>query len=135
MKWSDLPPDEIARRHSLSKAAWDDLQEQEWVKQYQAHCDRAYWTIGKCCAGCDHWQSNSANTGRCSAAGIMSGADVLLSIGVSFSSYMPEPGFPFTSYDHKCGLFEDCFDWSTLPDDYLKSIGAMKNGKLRAKPR
>lgn len=84
---------------------------------------------------CDHWGSSGALTGRCSAAGIMSGADVLQSMGVTFSSYMPEPGFPYTRAEHACGLFRDDFDWSTLDVGYLRRIGAMKGNALRNKPQ
>lgn len=55
-------------------------------------------------------------------------------MGVTFSSYIPEPGFPFTRMDDHCGLFKDDFDWSTLDDDYLRKIGAMTGRGMREKP-
>lgn len=85
--------------------------------------DRLYWTQGQCCAGCDHWHSAHRLTGTCAAAGIVSGEDVLRSMGIAFSSYIPPPGFPWTKADFHCGLFRDDFDWSSLDADYLTRIG------------
>lgn len=133
-KWSKLPPKEIERRRKISNDVMKARSQAEWQAEYQAHCDKTYWKIGKCCAGCDHWRSEGANMGECGAAGIVSGQDVLRSMGISFSSRVPAPGFPYTRSDHRCGLFSDAFDWSTLDLDYLSSIGAIRNGKLRDKP-
>lgn len=67
---------------------------------------------------------------------IVSGKDVLASIGViGWSGPTPAPGFPHTHGDFWCGSFRDEFDWSTLPLDYLRRIGAMRAGELREKPR
>jgi len=91
---------------------------------YQEECDKTYWENGPCCAGCDHWESDMGDTGRCTNAPIMSGSDVLLSMGVTFSSYTPPPGHPHTEARHSCGAFKDEFDWGRLPKEYLKRIGA-----------
>ena len=134
MTFGRLPPDEIERRRLASVDAMEAKSQAEWGARYQETCDRLYWSRGQCCAGCDHWESEGALLGRCSAAGIMSGADVLRSMGVTFSSLMPEPGFPYTRAEHACGLFCDDFDWSTLDAGYLRGIGAMKGKALRIKP-
>jgi hypothetical protein len=101
---------------------------------YQEQCDRLYWSQGQCCAGCDHWISEAGMTGRCSAAGVVSGEDVLKSMGIAFSNYTPPPGFPFVRATFHCGKFSDEFDWSALSEMYLYSIGAMRRGKLHPKP-
>lgn len=129
-----LPPEEIERRRALSLVRLREIERSEWEAKYQEICDRLYWKHGKCCAGCDHWSSHAGLTGECTAAGIMSGAEVMRSMGFTFCSHMPEPGFPHTRGKHVCGMFKDDFDWSALSDDYLQSIGAMRGGKLRSKP-
>lgn len=134
MIWGNMPPEEIERRRIASVAALDARNDAEFQAKYQETCDRLYWLRGKCCAGCDHWISHGGLIGRCQAAGIMSGEDVLRSMGVSFSSYIPEPGFPYTRAEHACGLFRDDFDWSTLDVGYLRRIGAMNGNVLREKP-
>jgi len=135
MGWSKFTPDEIERRRLASVSALKMLDEAAWERKYQETCDRLYWTRGQCCAGCDHWQSDGGLTGLCSAAGIVSGEDVLRSMGITFSSYMPAPGFPFSNAENYCGKFRDDFDWSTLERDYLSRIGALRNGSLKPKPR
>lgn len=132
--FGSLPPEEVARRRELSLARMKEIKRDEWEAKYQSICDRLYWKIGKCCAGCDHWQSDAGLTGQCLAAGIVSGAEVIRSMGFTFSSYIPAPGFPHTKGNHVCGMFRDDFDWSSLPDDYLRSVGAMRDNTLRAKP-
>lgn len=133
-EWSTFTAEEIERRRVVSVQAIKEREQADFNRKYQEHCDRLYWTRGQCCAGCDHWQSDMALTGRCAANGIVSGADVLHSMGVTFSSYTPPPGFPFTGAEHHCGLFKDDFDWSKLGDAYLSRIGAMKDGKIKPKP-
>ena len=129
-----MTPDEIERRRLASVEAMRNRDREEFAARYQEHCDRTYWTRGQCCAGCDHWQSDMGDTGRCAGAGIVSGADVVRSLGWLQSSYIPDPGFPFTRADHHCGQFRDDFDWSTLDRAYLERIGAMDGGALRRKP-
>lgn len=131
-KFSDA---EIERRRALSVEALKQREREEWERQYQEHCDRLYWTSGKCCSGCDHWQSEMGNIGSCIDAGIVSGDQVMRSLGSYFSSYMPPPGFPLTKAEFYCGQFRDDFDWSTLDHDYLAKIGAIRNGELRQKPQ
>lgn len=135
MGWSKFTPDEVERRRRESVAALKAMDAEAWEREYQETCDRLYWTRGQCCAGCDHWQSHGGLVGLCSAAGIVSGKDVLRSMGISFSSYMPAPGFPQTKAEHHCGKFRDDFDWSTLEHDYLGRIGALRNGSIKQKPR
>lgn len=101
---------------------------------YQEHCDRFYWTRGQCCAGCDHWMSDGGMSGECSAAQIVSGIDVLRSMGIEAASFVPPPGHPYTKADFHCGKFKDDFDWSSLDHDYLEKIGATLLGKLKQPP-
>ena len=134
MTFTQLPPEEIERRRKASVSALAERDRDEWDAKYQERCDGIYWRFGRCCAGCDHWSSYAGLTGQCSAAGIMSGADVMRSLGFRFWSHQPEPGYPYTKAKHVCGLFSDSFDWSTLGASYLARIDALRNGKLRAKP-
>ena len=134
MSWSNLPPDEIERRRLASVATLKQREREEFDRWYQEQCDRDYWTRGQCCAGCDHWASDMGRIGECKAAGLVSGKEVMASLGiVSYSAPLP-PGFPMTRDDFHCGLFQDNFDWSSLPDRYLERIGAIRNGKLKPKP-
>lgn len=135
VRWTNLTNSEIERRRRESVKAREELDRKEFAERYQERCDRMYWTQGQCCAGCDHWSSDGGRSGECAGAGIVSGADVMRSIGATFSSHFAPPGFPFTRDDHYCGLFRDDFDWSTLDADYLTRIGAMKDGVLKSKPR
>jgi len=64
----------------------------------------------------------------------VSGEDVLRSMGITFSSYTPPPGFPFSSATFHCGKFRDGFDWSVLDTEYLTRIGAMRDGEMKPKP-
>lgn len=130
-----MTPDEIERRRQKSVKEMERRDKEAWTARYQEMCDREYWKNGPCCAGCDHWQSDGGFLGECTASGIVSGMDVLKSMGVKFSSYIPGPGFPFTRQDHYCGMFRDEFDWSTLPEIYLHRIGAMRDGEIKEKPK
>ena len=132
--FSDLPPDEIERRRKASQSAMEEIDREEFARWYQAECDRDYWRNGQCCAGCDFWRSDAGKVGECTAAGIVSGADVLKSLGMTFSSYMPPPGFPYSRSDEWCGKFRDDFDWASLGEVYLTRIGAMRHGKMWPKP-
>lgn len=124
MKFSNLPPDEIERRRQLSIQAEKDLRRKEFERWYQEHCDKFYWKHGRCCAGCDFWNSEAGNIGECTSAPPISGEQILKSLGIMCSSFVPPPGQPFTRHDHVCGAFQDCFDWSSLDPEYLKRIGA-----------
>jgi hypothetical protein len=132
--FGNLPPHEVNRRLKKSRAAWREILKEEWLDGYQATCDKIYWSKGKCCAGCDHWASDGGLTGACAAAGIVSGEQVLKSMGISMSSYIPAPGFPITDHTFVCGLFRDNFDWTSLSPEYLAEIGALRDGILREKP-
>lgn len=134
MDFTTLPPEEVENRRLASVEAMKARDREEWQREYQETCDREYWTFGQCCAGCDFWESYAGMSGRCTAAGIMSGEDVLRSMGVTFSSYTPPPGFPFSEASNWCGKFRDDFDWSSLDLEYLDRIGAVRNGVLRLKP-
>lgn len=129
------PADEVERRRQASIDVMAERDRKAFAEWYQAECDNLYWSRGQCCAGCDHWQSDMGMSGSCSAAGIVSGEEVLRSTGITFCSYTPPPGFPLTHGDFYCGKFKDDFDWSELEPEYLRQIGAMKDGKLREKPK
>jgi hypothetical protein len=131
--WSKFSDSEIERRRLSSVAAVKRRDAEAWKAHYQKLCDMAYWRFGQCCAGCDYWLSDTGFSGQCSAAGIVSGKDVLASMGITFSTYTPPPGFPFSEAGFHCGKFQDDFDWSELPPSYLEAIGAMRDGKLREK--
>ena len=130
-----LPPNEIERRRELSIQAWRDMKRDEFDQWYRARCDRRYWKYGQRCSGCDYWASLAGNWGECQRGGIVSGSDVLRSMGITFSTHIPPPGYPSTEEGHWCANFKDDFDWSILESEYLTSIGAMKDGALREKPR
>lgn len=124
MQFSNLPKDEIERRRNLSISAMKEIQKADFQARYQESCDKFYWKNGRCCAGCDFWASDEGNIGECTSAPPVSGAQVLQSMGITRSSYIPPPGQPWTKMDHVCGAFQDDFDWSTLDPEYLKRIGA-----------
>ena len=124
IKFTSMSAQEIERRRAASLDEMKRRERAEFDVWYQEQCDRMYWQNGPCCAGCDHWQSDMGNLGHCTAAGIVSGDQVMRSMGISFCSYTPPPGFPLTKAEFHCGLFKDDFDWSSLPPEYLKKIGA-----------
>ena len=133
-KWTNLSKSEIERRRIASVGALAGRNRAAWDMEYQQTCDSIYWKEGQCCAGCDHWKSDMALSGRCAAAPIMSGEDVIKSLGWSWSTYTPPPGHPFMDARDSCGAFTDNFDWSTLDRGYLSKIGALEFGELRRKP-
>lgn len=133
-KFTDLTPDEIERRRMASVAVMNRMDRDEFDQWYQEKCDTEYWTKGQCCAGCDYWQSDMGNTGECTSNGLVSGDDVLASIGIVGWSGPKKPGFPYTHAEFWCGKFKDEFDWSTLDSGYLAKIGAAVGGKLLPKP-
>lgn len=124
MKFTTLSPEEVERRRLLSVAAEEANRRARFDAWYQEKLDRFYWSHGRCCAGCDHWLSEQGMTGQCMSAPPVSGLDVLRSMGITFSTYTPPPGQPYTAHDHVCGAFKDEFDWSTLDPEYRKRIGA-----------
>ena len=133
--WSKFTPEELERRRLESVAAFEDMKRDDFDRWYQEKCDQDYWAYGRCCAGCDHWQSDMGNLGHCAAAGIVSGDQVMASIGIQFCSYTPPPGLPLTPGDFYCGKFTDAFDWSLLGVEYLCRIGAIKDGTMKPKPK
>lgn len=125
--FTSLSSSEVERRRLASIEAMKERRRTEFERWYQKRCDAFFWKKGRCCAGCDHWSSDAADIGECMSAPPVSGAEVLRSLGISWSSYTTTPGQPFTSRDHVCGAFQDTFDWTTLEADYLASIGALKD--------
>lgn len=123
MKFTKFSSEEIERRRLASVEALKEMDRAEFERWYQKRCDTFFWKNGPCCAGCDHWSSEQGDTGLCTAAPIVSGADVLHSMGITRSSYMPPPGHPYTNHDFVCGAFQDTFDRSSLGQDYLDAIG------------
>jgi len=124
MKFSKFSPEEVERRRALSVAALKALRAEKFAREYQERCDKFYWSHGECCAGCDHWSSYAGDTGECLLAPPISGHQVLLSLNIQSSSYIPAPGQPYTRRDHVCGSFSDEFDWPSLGREYLARIGA-----------
>ena len=117
-------PADIERKHRASIEAMKQRDHEEWEAKYQEKCDRIYWQNGPCCAGCDHWRSSGGLFGDCTAGPIISGHDVARSMGWTWYTWTPPPGYPVTDHLHKCGLFKDDFDWQTLGPEYLRKIGA-----------
>lgn len=124
VQFTALPPEEMERRRLLSIGVLKERSKDDWQRKYQKRCDTFFWKNGPCCAGCDHWASDAGDIGECTSAPPVSGAQVLKSLGIEWSSYTPPPGQPFTKREHRCGAFQDTFDWSTLDPDYLREIGA-----------
>ncbi|SIT15819.1 hypothetical protein [Paracoccus saliphilus] len=129
-----MTPDEIERGRQLSVEALKQIDREEFDRWYQEQCDRDYWARGQCCAGCDRWISDMGRVGQCKAAGIVSAAEKMTSLGIQAISVPRTPGLPYTRGDFHCGLFKDEFDWSTLDAEYLERIGAMRHGELKPKP-
>lgn len=125
---------EIERRRKISVEEIQRRDRMQFDAWYQKRCDEIYWRGGKCCAGCDHWESDSSLHGICKASPILSGEDVMRSLGISWSSTKFSPGRPFTRATNHCGMFKDDFDWSTLDEDYLRQIGAMDGDSIKPKP-
>lgn len=135
MSWSRFSPEELERRRRASVKSMKVRDRDAFEKWYQEKCDSDYWTRGQCCAGCDFWNSEQGYSGECRAAGIVSGREVLASMGIISWSGPLKPGYPLTHGDHWCGQFRDEFDWSTLDRDYLGRVGALDHGSLKPKPR
>lgn len=123
VKFSRLSDSEIERRRLASVTAYEEQKKTAWQRNYQKRCDTFFWKHGPCCAGCDHWASEMGDIGECMSAPPVSGEQVLRSCGIDWSSHLPPPGQPFTRREHRCGAFQDTFDWSTLDIDYLRAIG------------
>jgi hypothetical protein len=93
VNWSKFTPEEIERRRAASVSALKEKERAEFAEWYQEQCDRLYWQNGPCCAGCDHWRSDMGNLGHCTAAGIVSGEQVMASLDIGWSTYTPRRGF------------------------------------------
>lgn len=132
--WSRFSIKEIERRRKESVATLRQMEREQFDRWYQEECDRAYWSQGQCCAGCDFWNSEKGWSGECRAAGLVPGEQVLASIGIVSWSGPLVPGYPLTTGDHWCGKFKDGFDWADLENEYLEKIGAMKSGAMLPKP-
>lgn len=124
MGFGNLPSDEVERRRLASIEAMSERRRADFERWYQKRCDEFFWKNGRCCAGCDHWSSEAGDIGECLSAPPVSGEQVLKSMGITWSSYTPPPGQPFTHRDHVCGAFQDTFDWASLGEEYLALIGA-----------
>lgn len=122
--FSKLSPDEVERRRLTSIEAMKERRRTEFERWYQKRCDEFFWKNSRCCAGCDHWNSGQGDIGECLSAPPVSGEQVLKSLGIIWASYVPPPGQPFTRREHVCGAFQDTFDWESLGEEYLTSIGA-----------
>lgn len=129
-----IDDNEIIRRRGLSIIALETMDREKFQQQYQEACDSLYWKNGQCCAGCDYWESHKGLAGQCRANGMVSGDQVMKSIGARFSTYDPGPDFPFCHAGYWCGNFKDDFDWSELDPAYLRKVGAMNGSQIREKP-
>lgn len=96
----------------------------------QEFIDRFYFAHGRCCAGCDWWQSTTAMVGNCTKAKIVSGQERADALGIEKCSLRIPSGHPVTSRDYVCGQFKDEFDWASLPLPYRVRIGdpSVRNG-------
>jgi hypothetical protein len=122
--FSGLSHEELERRRLASIEALKRRRDEEFERWYQKRCDEFFWRNGRCCAGCDHWNSEQGDVGECLSAPPVSGEQVLKSLGITWCSYIPPPGQPYTRRDHVCGAFQDTFDWASLGKEYLDAIGA-----------
>lgn len=135
MSFTRFSDAEMERRRIASVEALRAREREEFDRRYQEHCDTLYWSKGQCCAGCDFWNSDMGNSGECHHAGLVSGDQVLASMGAQFHTlHNPRPGYPLTKADQWCANFKDDFDWASLPSDYLERIGAKFGGVVQAKP-
>ena len=125
---------EIIFRRGQSIIAMESIGRKDFEEKYQAACDSLYWSQGQCCAGCDFWDSGHGFTGQCLASTMVSGDQVMKSIGADNCTYDPGPGFPFSLAQDWCGKFKDDFNWNDLDMDYLKKIGALNKNQLKLKP-
>jgi hypothetical protein len=101
----------------------------------QESLDRFYFENGRCCAGCDWWQSLSSLVGNCTRSAPVGGRARWDMLGIESSSIKPPAGHIVTQREHTCGDFKDEFDWTTLPLPYRKRIGAPMDGAGQSPPR
>lgn len=91
----------------------------------QEFIDKFYWSTGPCCAGCDHWRSLNSLLGECRKSPPAPGVERAGSLGIESCSALIPAGHVLTKRDHKCGAFEDTFDWSILPLSYRRRVGEL----------
>ena len=93
------------------------------MTDYQEYQDKYYMKHGKCCAGCDYWESPNTVAGICKMSKIVPAAERASMLGISGISKNMGSGHAITKREYVCGNFKDSFDWNTLPITYLKKIG------------
>ena len=86
--------------------------------------DAFFWKNSPCCAGCDWWRSINSSVGECTRSAPVASGDRIAMLGMQRSSLDPGAGHILTPREHRCGEFQDTFDWASLPIPYLKRIGA-----------
>lgn len=89
----------------------------------QTILDSFYMSHGACCAGCDWWRHMSGLVGECTRTAPVSGADRAAMLGMEGSSLPIGSGHILTRREHRCGEFQDAFNWQSLPPAYLRQIG------------
>ena len=88
----------------------------------QEFADRWYVQHGPCCAGCDWWSHDKGIVGECRKSAPVPAGQRVAMLGIHGCSLHIAAGHVMTPRDHHCGDFKDEFDWSTLPDSYLRRI-------------
>jgi hypothetical protein len=92
------------------------------MRDLQSLHDSFYTERGPCCAGCDHWRFMNSHVGECLRSPPVGTEDRIAVLGMRSSS-LRAGGHILTPRDHHCGEFRDSFDWSSLPQHYLRQIG------------
>lgn len=103
----------------MSLPLWLDDARQEAI-------DRYYWENGPCCAGCDWWASHNSVVGECRKSAPVSARERTAMLGLQAVSLEVGAGHVMTQRDHHCGDFKDEFDWSSLPEPYLRKVAAQR---------
>lgn len=99
----------------------------------QERLDAFYFKQGPCCAGCDWWSPVNSIAGECTRTVPVDGIQRFAMLGVTGSSLPPSAGHIMTLREHHCGEFKDEFDWTSLPEGYLRRIGWIsRDAKERA---
>jgi hypothetical protein len=104
--------------------ATDQNQTSERPTAAQEAVDRFYWSHGSpCCAGCDWWRHFNSVVGECLRSAPVGQGERWAMVGIEWSSLRPGAGHIATPRDHRCGDFEDSFDWTSLAPVYRRRIG------------